>query len=103
MPDSGNFQHLIDYLFELDICKSNGMGLFPLGFDDLINWQKLTGVVLNSWESSALVKLSRHYVTQFNKFDRKNEPDPVAILNPNSQVSSQLKNALRSMRIDYGG
>lgn len=78
------------------------MGLFPLGFDDLINWQRLTGVVLNSWESSALVKLSRHYVTQFNKFDRNNEPDPVAILNPNSQVSSQLKNALRSMKVDYG-
>lgn len=102
MPDAGNFQHLIDYLLELDICKSSGMGLYPLDFGDLINWQSLTGIKLNSYESSSLVKLSRHYVNQFNRFDKNSEPDPVAILNPNNQVSNQLKNALRSMKVDYG-
>lgn len=102
MPDAGDFNHLLDYLFELDICKSTGMGIYPIGFDDLLNWQSLTGVRLNSYESSTLVKLSRHYVNQFNRFDKQNVFDPVAIINPNSQVSNQLKTALRSMRVDYG-
>jgi hypothetical protein len=104
MPDIGDFQHLLDYLFELDICKSSGMGLYPIGFDDLTHWQNLTGVIVNSFEASALVRLSRIYVNFYNRFDRTNEDDPSAILNPLSAdvISSQLKTALRSMKVDYG-
>lgn len=104
MPEAGDFNHLIDYLSELDICKSSGMGLYPLGFDDLINWQVLTGVRINSFEASSLVKLSRLYVNSYNRFDKTNEIDPSAILNPlaSDVISSQLKTALRSMKVDYG-
>ena len=104
MPDAGDFKHLIEYLIELDLCKSSGMGLQPFGFDDLISWQRLTGVRINSFESSTLINLSRLYVNSYNRFDKTNESDPSAILNPLSSdvISSQLKTALRSMKVDYG-
>lgn len=104
MPDAGDFKHLIEYLIELDLCKSSGMGLQPFSFDDLISWQRLTGVRINSFESSTLINLSRLYVNSYNRFDKTNESDPSAILNPLSAdvISSQLKTALRSMKVDYG-
>ena len=104
MPDAGDFKHLIEYLIELDLCKSSGMGLQPFSFDDLISWQRLTGVRINSFESSTLINLSRLYVNSYNRFDKTNESDPSAILNPLSAdvISSQLKTALRSMKVDNG-
>ena len=93
MPDAGDFKHLIEYLIELDLCKSSGMGLQPFSFDDLISWQRLTGVRINSFESSTLINLSRLYVNSYNRFDKTKDRKSTRLNSSHTDISRMPSSA----------
>ena len=104
MPDAGNFSHLLDYLSEMDYCKTLGMGIVPLSITDINDWAVLTNIRLNTFELLSITQLSRLYVCKYNEFDRTNASDPTGMFYPENKdkVSNSIKNALRSMKVDYG-
>ena len=50
---------------ELGPASSGGMGLLPLSFGDVVQWSQLTCTVVDPWESRAIIKASRAYVSEY--------------------------------------
>ncbi len=80
LPDVTVAPYLLQYFFEIGLCKSTGMGLVPVDWVDLLAWVNLTGTDLRPEEVRILHGLSSTYVMQANKSKEQNCPAPYPII-----------------------
>lgn len=72
LPDVGNAEHVIGYLFEVGPAVRGE----ELTHGDLWHYQQNTGAVLCEWEASMMVLLSREYLAMLRKASEKACPAP---------------------------
>lgn len=69
-------EHVLGYLFEVGPTLVGTMSEVPLSHIELVAWQADTGVMLTSWETRTLCRLSRDYLAQVQKSQRADCPTP---------------------------
>lgn len=68
-------EHILEYLFEVGpTC-----GEYPLTHTELRNWQENTGIELCEFEATALVSLSREYLSFMQEAKEDGYPRPVRL------------------------
>lgn len=68
--------HLINWLIEIGITESSGMGPLPLSWREIRAWQNSVHVRLAPWEARLLRHLSVAYIAQGRKAESENCPAP---------------------------
>lgn len=68
--------HLVGYLFEIGPTVPAGMGEGPLTHTDLAHWMRNTGIALSPWESRALRRASKEYLSESQTATERNAPSP---------------------------
>lgn len=59
------------------------MGLAPISWTEIKSWDEVTRGSLRPWEAETIMELSRHFVSKFNEYDKKNVySDHVVIEDP---------------------
>lgn len=61
MPDPGPGAYLLEVFFDVGPVLYTPMGDAPLGYDQLVAWQRCSGVQLTPWECRTLRDLSLVY------------------------------------------
>lgn len=98
MPEVNMCQNLLEYLLDIGISGSSGFGLTPLTWTELLSWSTLTGITLTSWESLALMNLSRAFTSYHGKFDEKDVASPHVVEDfDRNLVSQSIGFRLRSL------
>lgn len=83
MPDVGYAEYVLRMLIDIGISSSNGMGLAPISWTEIKSWDEVTRGSLRPWEAETIMELSRHFVSKFNEYDKKNVySDHVVIEDP---------------------
>ncbi|MGQ3193101.1 MAG: hypothetical protein ACT6UH_00680 [Hydrogenophaga sp.] len=67
-------EYLAQWLHDLGLCESGGMGPVPLSASEIAAWAAGTGHRLLGWEFEALQAASRAYVDEFTA-ERPEPPD----------------------------
>lgn len=92
---------LIAHLFDVGPVRSGGMGAIPITSENLIAWQRETGVRLLPWQAQMLRRLSGEYLAQLQKSEAQNCPAPwkptVISIEEKLAVANRMKTALRAM------
>ena len=68
--------HLVSYLLDIGPTVAAGMGEAPLGYEQILAWQTLTGIVLQPWEARWLRRLSGEYLSEGHKATKQFAPPP---------------------------
>lgn len=91
LPPIKGAEYLIDMLFE---C-----GFSELKWSELAAWSEMTGTPLSSWESQALMAISKAYTFAISEYNGKEEPAPYQPLDfDRDRVASSVRDALRKKR-----
>lgn len=91
VPALKGAEYLIQMLFE---C-----GLDDLTWQDLEAWADLTGTPLNSWESQAIMAVSRAYMSAIREYSDNETPAPYQSLEfDRNKVADKVRGALRKRR-----
>lgn len=70
LPDSDPF--IINAFHQLGLASSNGIGVTPISWQELSALNEMARLELSSWESEALIAMSRDYVNWNIKGKEKN-------------------------------
>lgn len=74
-------------------------GLNELAWRDLMAWAELTGTPLNSWESRAMLAISKTYGHAVAEYSGSNAPAPYQDAEfDREKVADQVRSALRKRR-----
>lgn len=99
--------HLLDYLFEVGPTMAAGMGAAPVTFGELDAWCNRVGIDLSPWESRALRQLSRNYVDESYKAEKRDCPPPWTPKDMTEEnraaVSRQVEMSLRAIALAQKG
>jgi hypothetical protein len=76
MPDVAGGEYLVAYWLELGKCSSGAMGPVPLAPADVQAWQRGTRVDLLPFEFTALLEMSRGYVSGLLEGEKADCPPP---------------------------
>jgi len=68
--------HIIARLVEIGITETNGMGLAPLSWREISEWQRNTAVSLAPWEARLLRQLSLAYIGESRRAEAETCPPP---------------------------
>lgn len=68
--------HVIDRLVEIGLTEAAGMGVGPISWGTLTEWQRNTGVRLAPWEARLLRRLSVAYLAESRAAEHENCPAP---------------------------
>jgi len=89
---------LIEWLYDIGPMSYSGMGVVPIGWQDIQAWQSVTGLVLQPYEAEAIKTLSLAYVDQLERSKDANCPcpwiDPTDI--NRSAVADKVKSQFRA-------
>jgi len=69
-------EYLLAYLFEIGPTVAAGMGAGPISHEELRAWQANTGIELEPWEVRTLRTLSKDYLIQCAKSEKRDCPAP---------------------------
>ena len=58
------YEYLVDFLHEIGTVGTGGMSVTPLTFTEIKSWSDLTDTPLDSFETKALMAMSRAYSNQ---------------------------------------
>jgi len=67
---------LVEWLYDVGPLTYNGMGAAPVGWQDILAWQSVTGLELEPYEAEAIITLSSAYVDQHHRSKEANCPCP---------------------------
>jgi hypothetical protein len=67
LPPVEHAARLLSLLLDLGLAGSGGMGVAPVSWTELAQWQRLTCTPLAPWEARALRQASFEYVAQLGK------------------------------------
>ena len=99
MPDIAGAEYLVDYWQQLGRCSSGAMGPIPLSATEIQAWQKGTRTELLPWEFSAIIEMSRGYVSSLLEGEKTETPppygDPVREFD-RDLVSKKVSNAFKA-------
>lgn len=76
MPPVDVGGHLIGYLFEIGPAAPGAAGAVTISHQEIVAWQTLTGVRLQSWEARFIKRLSAEYVTELHKAEKPSRMSP---------------------------
>jgi len=68
--------HIIDWLTEIGLVGTNGMGAVPVSWQEINAWQFVTGVQLEPWVARLMRRLSVAYVAMSRKAEHESCPPP---------------------------
>lgn len=68
--------HIIDRLVEIGMTEAAGMGVGPLSWREINEWQRATSVTLEPWEARLIHSLSVAYVSESRRAESENCPPP---------------------------
>lgn len=98
LPPPSPFFYLVEWLFELGITESSGMGAQPISWTEIANWSTLSGHVLSPGEAVALRHLSTEYVRMLTEGEDPGCPPPWVSEERNRvAVSDKLSSIFKSM------
>lgn len=70
MPDAGEADYLLSYLWEIGPTLVAGMGSGPITHLELRAWQANSGIELQPWETRVLRRLSIEYLITAQKAEK---------------------------------
>lgn len=77
-------------------CQNTGMGLVPIGWQELYAWQKQQGLVLNPWELGIIRKGSSAYAEQAQLSGKIDCPPPGKVITQDpDKLAKHIKGILR--------
>lgn len=94
MPPLEGGEHLIGYLWEVGPVMPAGMGNSAVTHQEIVAWEKLTGIDLQAWEARWLRALSGEYMAAHHAAQEPTAPAP---WNPQASPE-QLNTVAQSMR-----
>lgn len=68
--------HIFNWLTEIGLSESNGMGSSPLSWREIEAWQRSTRVRLAPWVARLIKALSREYLAEAHRAESENCPAP---------------------------
>ena len=68
--------HIIDRLVEIGLSEAAGMGVAPLSWREINEWQRATCVTLPPWEARLIRKLSTEYIAEGRRAEDDTYPSP---------------------------
>lgn len=68
--------HIMDRLVEIGMTEAAGMGVVPLSWREINEWQRATGVDLAPWEARLLRRLSAEYIAEGHRAELETCPPP---------------------------
>lgn len=68
--------HFIDWLVEIGLTESTGMGNVPLSWASIHWWQVVTSITLSPWEARLIRKLSVEYLAESRRAEEAGCPAP---------------------------
>lgn len=99
MPDVTGAEYLVGHWQSVGRCSSNGMGMAPLMASEVLAWQQGTNTDLLPWEFTAILEMSRGYVSMIHEGEKLECPPPFG--NPVQEfdreaVGRKIKNAFQA-------
>lgn len=70
MPDVEGAEYLVSYWQSLGKCSAGAMGAIPLSPTEIAAWQKGTQTALLPFEFTALLEMSRGYVSMLHEGEK---------------------------------
>jgi hypothetical protein len=99
MPEVEGAEYLVAYWQAAGKCSAGAMGPIPLTATDILDWQSGTRTNLLPWEFTALLEMSRGYITMIAEGEKPETPppfgDPVREFDRES-VSKKVTNAFKA-------
>jgi Na+-transporting NADH:ubiquinone oxidoreductase subunit NqrB len=68
--------HLTDWLIEIGLTETAGMGAAPIGWTTIAAWRAIAGVMIEPWEARLLRRLSVAYLAEGRKAESEHCPPP---------------------------
>ena len=68
--------HIVNRLVEIGLTEAAGMGVAPLSWREINEWQRSVGVVLPPWEARLIRKLSAEYIAEGRRAEDETCPSP---------------------------
>ena len=68
--------YLAGYLFEIGPTMPGGMGAAPITNQEIESWQRLARITLAPWEARFLRRLSRDYIGESHKAEKRGAEAP---------------------------
>lgn len=101
MPPLSGKEYLVQWLYEVGPCCSNGMAVTPISWQEITAWASSTGVRVGAWDSLVLKRLSAEYACAVGRFDNKNEPAPFAPASLTAEENDKIGNAFKLLAKMY--
>lgn len=76
LPSIGDFGYMVEYLFEVGLVSSNGMGVDALGFPEIAAWVYMCRHTLTPWEVLTLRSMSAAYASESRTANSPAAPPP---------------------------
>lgn len=81
---------------------SAGMGSGPITHGELEAWQRNTGITLAPWEARVIRDLSRDYISESSKAEKRDCPEPwqsdeFVDAAPDHSAADRMKAAIRGL------
>lgn len=102
LPDVTLAPYLAQYLIELGIYKSTGMGLAPLDWVDIRAWVELTGTEILPEEARILRELSAVYLSHSNKGKEPDAPAPFLERETTADRGANIKEQMQAFKTKRG-
>lgn len=68
--------HVVNRLVEIGLTEAAGMGVAPLSWREINEWQHSTGVTLPPWEARLIRRLSTEYIAEGRRAEDETCPPP---------------------------
>lgn len=68
--------HVVERLMEIGLTEVAGMGVGPISWRSIADWQQSTGIELSRWEARLLRQLSVEYVAEQHRAESETCPPP---------------------------
>lgn len=68
--------HIVDRLVQIGLTESNGMGVSPLSWREINEWQRASCVELAPWEARLIRALSTSYIAEGRRAEAEACPPP---------------------------
>lgn len=68
--------HIVNWLIEIGLSSAAGMGVGPLAWSEINEWQAATGIALDAYEARLIRRLSVEFVAEGRRAEEETCPAP---------------------------
>lgn len=90
--------HLIDWWLDLGPASSGGGGEAPLGWQDMVAWQQITGIELHPWEARAIRRMSQAWLGEGHRAKKPDCPAPWTLRETEEEINDRVTRQFAAMR-----